>query len=57
MPQFTSEKVTVIGHSMGGATSLRFASECPNMVERLIMVDTAGGVASLSICSAYDTNA
>jgi pimeloyl-ACP methyl ester carboxylesterase len=42
IPQFSSQKVTVIGHSMGGAISLRFASEFPNMVERLIMVDTAG---------------
>lgn len=42
IPQFSSQKVTVIGHSMGGAISLRFASEFPDMVERLIMVDTAG---------------
>lgn len=42
LPQFSSQKVTVIGHSMGGAISLRFASEFPEMVERLIMVDTAG---------------
>tara|TARA_R110002167_G_scaffold66552_3_gene188327 strand:+ start:926 stop:2356 length:1431 start_codon:yes stop_codon:yes gene_type:complete len=42
IPQFSSQKVTVIGHSMGAAISLRFASEFPNMVERLIMVDTAG---------------
>ena len=42
IPQFSSQKVTVIGHSMGGAISLRFASEFPAMVDRLIMVDTAG---------------
>jgi pimeloyl-ACP methyl ester carboxylesterase len=42
IPQFSQQKVTVIGHSMGGAISLRFASEFPDMVERLIMVDTAG---------------
>lgn len=42
IPQFSSQQVTVIGHSMGGAISLRFASEFPEMVERLIMVDTAG---------------
>jgi len=42
IPQFSSQKVTVLGHSMGGAISLRFASEFPEMVERLIMVDTAG---------------
>jgi pimeloyl-ACP methyl ester carboxylesterase len=42
IPQFSSQKVTVIGHSMGGAISLRFASEFPSMIERLIMVDTAG---------------
>ena len=42
IPQFSQQKVTVIGHSMGGAISLRFASEFPEMVERLIMVDTAG---------------
>jgi len=42
IPQFSQQKVTVIGHSMGGAISLRFASEFPGMVERLIMVNTAG---------------
>ncbi|WP_339723584.1 alpha/beta hydrolase [uncultured Paraglaciecola sp.] len=42
IPQFSSQKVTVVGHSMGGAISLRFASEFPDMVERLVMVDTAG---------------
>ncbi|MDU0353068.1 alpha/beta hydrolase [Paraglaciecola aquimarina] len=42
IPQFTKQKVTVIGHSMGGAISLRFTATYPNMVEKLIMVDTAG---------------
>ncbi|MEP1448054.1 MAG: alpha/beta hydrolase [Paraglaciecola sp.] len=42
IPQFSTQQVTLIGHSMGGAISLRFASEFPEMVERLVMVDTAG---------------
>ena len=42
IPQFSKEKVIIMGHSMGGAISLRFASEYPHMLKRLIMVDTAG---------------
>ena len=42
IPQFTQQKMTVIGHSMGGAISLRFAAEHPELVDKLIMVDTAG---------------
>lgn len=42
IPQFSSQKVILIGHSMGAAISLRFASQFPEMVERLVMVDTAG---------------
>ncbi|MEP1382708.1 MAG: alpha/beta hydrolase [Paraglaciecola sp.] len=41
-PQFSKDKVTLVGHSMGGAISLRFASEFPDMLDKLIMVDTAG---------------
>ena len=52
IPQFSSQKVTVIGHSMGGAISLRFASEFPAMVDLLIMVDTAGVLhrSALNLC-------
>lgn len=42
IPQFSKDKVTLVGHSMGGAISLRFASEFPDMLSKLIMVDTAG---------------
>lgn len=42
LPRFTSAPVTVIGHSMGAAVSLRFAASYPQQVQRLIMVDTAG---------------
>ncbi|MEP2650634.1 MAG: alpha/beta hydrolase [Paraglaciecola sp.] len=42
IPQFSKDKVTLVGHSMGGAISLRFASEFPDMLDKLIMVDTAG---------------
>lgn len=42
IPQFSQEKVIVIGHSMGGAIGLRFAAQFPDKVKRLIMVDTAG---------------
>ncbi|WP_158972391.1 alpha/beta fold hydrolase [Paraglaciecola sp. L3A3] len=42
IPQFSKQKVIIIGHSMGGAISLRFTSSFPEMVDKLIMVDTAG---------------
>lgn len=40
--QFAHGPVIVIGHSMGGAVSLRFAHNYPEQVSRLIMVDAAG---------------
>ncbi|KXI29767.1 hypothetical protein AX660_06935 [Paraglaciecola hydrolytica] len=42
VPQFSQQPVTIIGHSMGGAISLRFAASHPSLVDKLIMVDTAG---------------
>lgn len=42
VPQFSQQPVTIIGHSMGGAISLRFAASHPSLVNKLIMVDTAG---------------
>ena len=36
------EKLTVMGHSMGGMLSARFALMYPEMVERLVMVDPIG---------------
>lgn len=35
-------KLIVMGHSMGGAVSLRFASLAPELISKLILVDAAG---------------
>ena len=40
--QYAHGPVIVIGHSMGGAVSLRYAHNYPEQVARLIMVDIAG---------------
>jgi esterase len=34
-------KATIIGHSMGGKTAMRFALDYPDMVEKLVIVDIA----------------
>lgn len=39
---YAQENVTVMGHSMGGAVSLRFAAMYPDKLERLVLVDAAG---------------
>lgn len=38
----SEDKAIVVGHSMGGAVSLRFASEYPEQLQKLILVDAAG---------------
>jgi pimeloyl-ACP methyl ester carboxylesterase len=40
--QYAHGPVIVIGHSMGGAVSLRYTHNYPEQVSRLIMVDAAG---------------
>jgi pimeloyl-ACP methyl ester carboxylesterase len=35
-------RAIVVGHSMGGAVSLRFASSYPTLLDKLILVDAAG---------------
>jgi pimeloyl-ACP methyl ester carboxylesterase len=40
--KFSKGKFTLMGHSMGGAVSLRFASMYPETIEKLILVDVAG---------------
>jgi len=40
--RFAHDSVIVIGHSMGGAVSLRYAHDYPGQISRLIMVDAAG---------------
>lgn len=37
------DKVTVVGHSLGGGVAMQFAYQFPHMVERLVLV-SAGGV-------------
>ncbi|MET0318512.1 MAG: alpha/beta hydrolase, partial [Rhodococcus fascians] len=39
------QKVTVVGHSLGGGVASQFTYQFPEMVERLVLVD-AGGVSS-----------
>ena len=36
------KRVSIIGHSLGGAVALAFAGNCPERVERLVLVDSAG---------------
>jgi pimeloyl-ACP methyl ester carboxylesterase len=57
-------KVTIMGHSMGGMLSARFALTYPSMIERLVMVDPIGledwkakGVPYLPIDSLYNVEA
>lgn len=40
--QYVSKPFTLIGHSMGGAVSLRYASIYPDKVNKLILVNAAG---------------
>ena len=40
--KFTSDPVYVVGHSMGGAVSLRYTQMFNNNVKKLMMVDAAG---------------
>lgn len=36
------ERVSLVGHSMGGAVALRFASSFPDLLEQLVLVSVAG---------------
>ncbi len=40
--RYAHEKVYMIGHSMGGAVSLRYASIYPGTLKKVILVDAAG---------------
>jgi len=40
--EYAKSKAIVIGHSMGGAISLRFASMFPELLSKLVLVDAAG---------------
>lgn len=40
--KYASTPAIVVGHSMGGAISLRYASNFPAQVKKLILIDTAG---------------
>lgn len=47
------ERATLVAQSMGGWTSLGFALSYPERVERLVMCDTHGGLASNEIRAAW----
>ena len=36
------QRVSLVGHSLGGAIALAFAQQCPQRVEKLVLVDSAG---------------
>jgi pimeloyl-ACP methyl ester carboxylesterase len=36
------ERVTIVGHSFGGRVAIKLAAEQPDLVERLVLVDSAG---------------
>jgi pimeloyl-ACP methyl ester carboxylesterase len=36
------ERVTVVGHSLGGGIAMQFAYQFPEMLERLVLVDSGG---------------
>jgi pimeloyl-ACP methyl ester carboxylesterase len=40
--RFVDGRFALVGHSMGGAISLRYAATHPDKVERLVLVDAAG---------------
>jgi pimeloyl-ACP methyl ester carboxylesterase len=40
--RYTSGKVMLVGHSMGGAIALRYAASYPQSIEKLVLVDVAG---------------
>ncbi len=40
--RFARQSLKVVGHSMGGAVSLRFADLYPDKLEKLVLVDAAG---------------
>ncbi len=42
MQQLKIEHASLIGHSLGGAISLRLANDSPEMIDKLIVVDGAG---------------
>ena len=42
LARHAKKPVIVVGHSMGGAVSLRLASQQPSMVSKLILIDAAG---------------
>jgi pimeloyl-ACP methyl ester carboxylesterase len=36
------QKVSLVGHSLGGAVALNFASQHPDRIDRLVLIDSAG---------------
>ncbi|HEY3343448.1 MAG TPA: alpha/beta hydrolase [Anaerolineaceae bacterium] len=36
------QRVTLIAHSFGGRVAIKFAARCPERIERLVLVDSAG---------------
>jgi pimeloyl-ACP methyl ester carboxylesterase len=47
------DRVTVVGHSLGGGVAMQFAYQFPQLVERLILVGTGGVTKDVNIVLRY----
>ena len=43
------DRVTVVGHSLGGGVAMQFAYQYPHLVERIVLVSTGGVTKSVSL--------
>jgi len=43
------ERVTVVGHSLGGGIAMQFAYQYPHLVERIVLVSTGGVTQDVSV--------
>lgn len=42
MDELQIERATLLGHSFGGRVAIKLAAQCPQRVDRLVLVDSAG---------------